>query len=100
VWRRFYAAKEARTRVQLRYAAERIVLLGGTSSPASQVELWRAATLCDVTVTTQGGATFEAHKLVLAGGSSTLRGLLTSEMRDSAEPCLARNICHDLLHRS
>ena len=68
-------------------ARSSVKLSGGTSCSPAQVELWRKGTLCDVTVTS-GEVAFPAHKLVLAAGSSTLRGLLTSEMCDSEQPSL------------
>lgn len=64
-----------------------VTLPGGTPCSPAQVELWRKGVLCDVTVTA-GGVEFPSHKFVLAAGSSTLRGLLTSAMRDSAQPSL------------
>ena len=64
-----------------------VKLLGGTPCSPAQVELWRKGVLCDVTVTA-AGVEFPTHKFVLAAGSSTLRGLLTSAMRDSAQPSL------------
>ena len=82
-------AMSGRTPKRARFSVK---LSGGTSCSPAQVELWRKGTLCDVTVTA-GEVAFPAHKLVLAAGSSTLRGLLTSEMCDSEQPSLPSVPC-------
>ena len=65
-----------------------LVLSGGEPCPAALVELWRDETLCDVRVQADGGAPFACHRIVLAAGSTMLRGLLTSTRHDAAAPAL------------
>ena len=81
--------KRARSASSSSSAAEpTLVLSGGEPCPAGQIDLWRSETLCDVRVQAEGGAPFACHRVVLAAGSTTLRGLLTSTMRDEAAPAL------------
>ena len=65
-----------------------LVLSGGEPCPAALVELWRDEILCDVRVQADGGAPFACHRIVLAAGSTMLRGLLTSTRHDAAAPAL------------
>lgn len=70
------------TRKRTREQRESVALRGGIACPPGQISLWRDRSLCDVTITVDG-TKFVAHRTVLAATSEYMRGLFTSEMRDS-----------------
>lgn len=73
-----------------------IPLDGGEPCPTKQVALWRSARLTDTVVTTVsgvGGATFAAHRLVLAAACGYFERHYDHEhMRDADHPKLLEHV--------
>ena len=71
-------------------AAPLVELDGGEPLPPKLIRLWKAGTLTDVTIKMSAdGASFAAHKVVLASGSTYFEGLFQSERSDANAPALA-----------
>ena len=73
-------------------AAPLVELDGGEPLPPKLIRLWKAGTLTDVTIQMSAdGASFAAHKVVLASGSTYFEGLFQSERSDANAPALAES---------
>ena len=75
-----------------RTVAPTITLDGGEACPTKQVALWRSGRLTDTVVTVEG-ATFSAHRLVLAAASDYFERHYDHEhMRDADHPKLLEHV--------